>query len=115
MIVEGMKCDQGYISLYFINTAKGQKCKSQDAHVLLSKKKMSSVPSIVPVLKTPNKPLVIIAKCVDGKALSSFVLNKLKVGLQFVAVRAQGLGDDRKNQLMVMAIATVVQCWEKKV
>lgn len=78
---------------------------------------MSSVPSIVPVLETPNthhKPLVIIAKCTDGKALSSLVLNKLKVGLQFVAVRAQGLGDDRKNQLTVMVIATVVQCWEKK-
>uniref|UniRef100_A0A2K6Q2G6 60 kDa heat shock protein, mitochondrial n=1 Tax=Rhinopithecus roxellana TaxID=61622 RepID=A0A2K6Q2G6_RHIRO len=98
-IIEGMKFDRGYISPYFINTSKGQKCEFQDAYVLLSEKKISSVQSIVP-------PLVIIAEDVDGEALSTLILNRLKVGLQVVAVKAPGFGDNRKNQLKDMAIAT---------
>ncbi|XP_060785480.1 60 kDa heat shock protein, mitochondrial [Neoarius graeffei] len=108
-IIEGMKFDRGYISPYFINTAKGQKCEFQDAYVLLSEKKISSVQSIVPALEIANqhrKPLVIIAEDVDGEALSTLVLNRLKVGLQVVAVKAPGFGDNRKNQLQDMAIAT---------
>nr|KAF6336676.1 heat shock protein family D (Hsp60) member 1 [Myotis myotis] len=108
-IIEGMKFDRGYISPYFINTAKGQKCEFQDAYVLLSEKKISSVQSIVPALEIANahrKPLVIIAEDVDGEALSTLVLNRLKVGLQVVAVKAPGFGDNRKNQLKDMAIAT---------
>ncbi|MBZ3890251.1 60 kDa heat shock protein, mitochondrial [Sciurus carolinensis] len=84
-IIEGMKFDRGYISPYFINTSKGQKCEFQDAYVLLSEKKISSVQSIVPALEIANahqKPLVIIAEDVDGEALSTLVLNRLKVGLQ---------------------------------
>ncbi|CAD7673184.1 unnamed protein product [Nyctereutes procyonoides] len=95
-IIEGMKFDRGYISLYFINTSKGQKCEFQDAYVLLSEKKISSVQSIVPALEIANahrKPLVIIAE--DAKSRSSVV-----------AVKAPGLGDNRKNQLKDMAIAT---------
>uniref|UniRef100_A0A2K5J021 60 kDa heat shock protein, mitochondrial n=1 Tax=Colobus angolensis palliatus TaxID=336983 RepID=A0A2K5J021_COLAP len=98
-IIEGMKFDRGYISPYFINTSKGQKCEFQDAYVLLSEKKISSVQSIVP-------PLVIIAEDVDGEALSTLILNRLKVGLQIVAVKAPGFGDNRKNQLKDMAVAT---------
>uniref|UniRef100_A0A8C9I885 60 kDa heat shock protein, mitochondrial n=1 Tax=Piliocolobus tephrosceles TaxID=591936 RepID=A0A8C9I885_9PRIM len=98
-IIEGMKFDRGYISPYFINTSKGQKCEFQDDYVLLSEKKISSVQSIVPLL-------VIIAEDVDGEALSTLVLNRLKVGLQVVAVKAPGFGDNRKNQLKDMAIAT---------
>uniref|UniRef100_A0A2K6KYM9 60 kDa heat shock protein, mitochondrial n=1 Tax=Rhinopithecus bieti TaxID=61621 RepID=A0A2K6KYM9_RHIBE len=98
-IIEGMKFDRGYISPYFINISKGQKCEFQDAYVLLSEKKISSVQSIVP-------PLVIIAEDVDGEALSTLILNRLKVGLQVVAVKAPGFGDNRKNQLKDMAIAT---------
>ncbi|KAH0508574.1 60 kDa heat shock protein, mitochondrial [Microtus ochrogaster] len=108
-IIEGMKFDKGYISPYFINTSKGQKCEFQDAYVLLSEKKISSVQSIVPALEIANahqKPLVIIAEDVDGEALSTLVLNRLKVGLQVVAVKAPGFGDNRKNQLKDMAIAT---------
>nr|XP_048726286.1 60 kDa heat shock protein, mitochondrial isoform X2 [Caretta caretta] len=108
-IIEGMKFDRGYISPYFINTAKGQKCEFQDAYVLISEKKISSVQSIVPALEIANahrKPLVIIAEDVDGEALSTLVLNRLKVGLQVVAVKAPGFGDNRKNQLKDMAIAT---------
>ncbi|KAK2532092.1 Hspd1 [Columba livia] len=108
-IIEGMKFDRGYISPYFINTTKGQKCEFQDAYVLISEKKISSVQSIVPALEIANshrKPLVIIAEDVDGEALSTLVLNRLKVGLQVVAVKAPGFGDNRKNQLKDMAIAT---------
>ncbi|KAG8124781.1 hypothetical protein E2320_020093 [Naja naja] len=108
-IIEGMKFDRGYISPYFINTAKGQKCEFQDAYLLISEKKISSVQSIVPALEIANnhrKPLVIIAEDVDGEALSTLVLNRLKVGLQVVAVKAPGFGDNRKNQLKDMAIAT---------
>uniref|UniRef100_A0A8C8TAT8 60 kDa heat shock protein, mitochondrial n=1 Tax=Peromyscus maniculatus bairdii TaxID=230844 RepID=A0A8C8TAT8_PERMB len=108
-IIEGMKFDRGYISPYFINTSKGQKCEFQDAHVLLSEKKISSVQSIGPALEIANahrKPLVIIAEDVDGEALSTLFLNRLKVGLQVVSVKAPGFGDNRKNQLKDMAIAT---------
>ncbi|KAK9410842.1 60 kDa heat shock protein mitochondrial [Crotalus adamanteus] len=108
-IIEGMKFDRGYISPYFINTAKGQKCEFQDAYLLISEKKISSVQSIVPALEIANnhrKPLIIIAEDVDGEALSTLVLNRLKVGLQVVAVKAPGFGDNRKNQLKDMAIAT---------
>ncbi|KAM7132177.1 LOW QUALITY PROTEIN: 60 kDa heat shock protein, mitochondrial-like [Molossus nigricans] len=106
-VIEGMKFD-GYISPYFVNKAKGQKCEFQDAYVLLSKKKISSVQSIEPALEIANahrKPLVIIAEDVDGEALSTLVLNRLKVGLQVAAVKAPGFGDNRKNQLKDMAIA----------
>uniref|UniRef100_H0WG28 60 kDa heat shock protein, mitochondrial n=1 Tax=Otolemur garnettii TaxID=30611 RepID=H0WG28_OTOGA len=89
--------------LYFIKSG------LQDAYVLLSEKKISSVQSIVPALEIANahrKPLVIVAEDVDGEALSTLVLNRLKVGLQVVAVKAPGFGDNRKNQLKDMAIAT---------
>uniref|UniRef100_A0A2K5XD43 60 kDa heat shock protein, mitochondrial n=1 Tax=Mandrillus leucophaeus TaxID=9568 RepID=A0A2K5XD43_MANLE len=108
-IIEGMKFDRGYLSPYFINISKGQKCEFQDAYVLLSEKKISSVQSIVPALEIATfhrKPLVIIAEDIDGKALSILVLNKLKVGLQVVAIKTPGFGDNRKNQLKGMAIAT---------
>uniref|UniRef100_A0AAZ1XRM7 60 kDa heat shock protein, mitochondrial n=1 Tax=Oreochromis aureus TaxID=47969 RepID=A0AAZ1XRM7_OREAU len=81
-IIEGMKFDRGYISPYFINTAKGQKCEFQDAYLLLSEKKISSVQSIVPALEIANqhrKPLVIVAEDVDGEALSTLVLNRYVV------------------------------------
>ncbi|CAN2391364.1 isotype switching to IgG isotypes [Pristimantis euphronides] len=108
-IIEGMKFDRGYISPYFINTSKGQKCEFQDAYLLLCEKKISSVQSIVPALEIANahrKPLVIIAEDVDGEALSTLVLNRLKVGLQVVAVKAPGFGDNRKNQLKDIAVAS---------
>ncbi|ELW68928.1 60 kDa heat shock protein, mitochondrial [Tupaia chinensis] len=108
-IIEGMKFYRGYISPYFINTSKGQKCEFQDVHVLLSAKKISSVQSIVPaheIASAHHKPLVIIAEAVDGEALSTLVLNRLKVGLQVIAVKAPGFGDNRKNQLKDRAIAT---------
>uniref|UniRef100_A0A2K6CEJ6 60 kDa heat shock protein, mitochondrial n=1 Tax=Macaca nemestrina TaxID=9545 RepID=A0A2K6CEJ6_MACNE len=105
-----LEITEGYISPYFIiNISKGQKCEFQDAYVLLSEKKISSVQSIVPALEIAEdhrKPLVIIAEDADTEALSTLVLNRLKVGLQVVAVKAPGFGDYRKNQLKDMATAT---------
>ena len=108
-IIEGMKFDRGYISPYFINSPKGAKVEFQDALILLSEKKISSVQSIIPALELANaqrKPLVIIAEDVDGEALSTLVVNRLKIGLQVVAVKAPGFGDNRKSTLTDMAIAS---------
>ncbi|RCN44165.1 putative chaperonin GroEL [Ancylostoma caninum] len=108
-LIEGMKFDRGYISPYFINTTKGAKVEYEKALVLLSEKKISNVQDIVPALELANKvrkPLVVIAEDVDGEALTTLVLNRLKVGLQVVAVKAPGFGDNRKNTLRDMAIAT---------
>ena len=78
-IIEGMKFDRGYISPYFINTTKGAKCEYQDAFVLLSEKKISSVQELIPALELANsqrKPLLIIAEDIDGEALTTLVLNR---------------------------------------
>lgn len=108
-IIEGMKFDRGYISPYFINSSKGAKVEFQDALLLLSEKKISSVQSIIPTLELANsqrKPLVIIAEDIDGEALSTLVVNRLKIGLQVAAVKAPGFGDNRKSTLTDMAIAS---------
>merc|ERR1712002_828504 len=108
-IIEGMKFDRGYISPYFINTTKGAKVEYNDCLVLFSEKKISSIQSIIPALELANqvkKPLIIVCEDVDGEALSTLVINRLKIGLQVVAVKAPGFGDNRKNTLHDMAIAT---------
>lgn len=108
-IIEGMKFDRGYISPYFINSSKGAKCEFQDALVLISEKKISTIQSIIPALELANaqrKPLVIIAEDVDSEALSTLVVNRLKIGLQVVAVKAPGFGDNRKSTLSDIAIST---------
>ena len=108
-IIEGMKFDRGYISPYFINSSKGAKVEFQDAFLLLSEKKISTVQSIIPALELANqhrKPLIIIAEDLDGEALSTLVVNRLKIGLQVAAVKAPGFGDNRKSTLADMAIAT---------
>ncbi|XP_019861851.1 PREDICTED: 60 kDa heat shock protein, mitochondrial-like, partial [Amphimedon queenslandica] len=108
-VIEGMKFDRGYISPYFINSSKGQKVEFENALLLLSEKKISSAQMLIPALELANaqrRPLVIIAEDVDGEALTTLVLNRLKVGLQVAAVKAPGFGDNRKNQLTDLAIAT---------
>lgn len=78
-VIEGMKFDRGYISPYFINSPKGAKVEFQDALVLLSEKKISTIQSIIPALELANqhrKPLVIVAEDVDGEALSTLVVNR---------------------------------------
>src|SRR5262249_30149364 len=94
-LIEGMKFDRGYISPYFINTAKGAKVEFEKCFLLFSEKKISQIQDIVPALELANKhrrPLVIIAEDVDGEALTTLVLNRLKVGLQVAAVKAPGFG-----------------------
>uniref|UniRef100_A0AC35U351 Heat shock protein 60 n=1 Tax=Rhabditophanes sp. KR3021 TaxID=114890 RepID=A0AC35U351_9BILA len=108
-LIEGMKFDRGYISPYFMNTPKGGKCVFEKCLLLLSEKKISQVQDIVPALELANKyrqPLLILAEDVDGEALTTLVLNRLKVGLQVCAVKAPGFGDNRKNTLKDIAIAT---------
>merc|ERR1712117_426312 len=97
------------ISPYFINSTKGAKVEYNDALVLFSEKKISSIQAIIPALELSNqhkRPLLIIAEDIDGEALSTLVINRLKIGLQVVAVKAPGFGDNRKNTLQDMAIAT---------
>lgn len=108
-VIEGLKFDRGYISPYFINSSKGAKVEYTDALLLFSEKKISSIQSIIPVLELANaqrKPLVIIAEDVDSEALSTLVVNRLKIGLQVAAVKAPGFGDNRKSTLHDMAIST---------
>jgi len=108
-VIEGMKFDHGFTSPYIINTTKGAKVEYQDAFVLFSEKKISSVQSIIPALELANqhkRPLIIIAEDIDGEALTTLVVNRLKIGLQVAAVKAPGFGDNRKNTLQDMAIAT---------
>merc|ERR1719385_148019 len=108
-VIEGMKFDRGFISPYFINTAKGAKVEYQDAFVLFCEKKISNIQSIIPAIEMSHqtkKPLIIVCEDVDGEALSTLVINRLKIGLQVVAVKAPGFGDNRKNTLQDMAVAT---------
>lgn len=108
-VIEGMKFDRGYISPYFINTPKGAKVEYQDALLLLTEKKISSAQSIIPALELANqqrRALIIIAEDVDGEALTTLVLNRLKIGLQVCAVKAPGFGDNRKATLQDIAIAS---------
>lgn len=108
-VIEGMKFDRGYISPYFVTTAKGMKVEYQDAFVLFSEKKISTMQQIVPALEIAHqarKPLVVVAEDVDGEALATMVLNRLKGALQVVAVKAPGFGDNRKNTLKDMAVST---------
>jgi len=108
-VIEGMKFDRGYISPYFINTTKGQKVEYQNALVLLAQSKISAITDIIPALELANqhkKPLLIIAEDIDGEALTALVLNRLKIGLQVVAVKAPGFGDNRKNTLKDIAVST---------
>ena len=103
-----MKFDLGYISPYFINQTKGVQVEYYDALVLFSEKKVSSIQSIIPTLELANqhkRPLLITAEDIDGEALSTLVINRLKIGLQVVAVKAPGFGDNRKNTMQDMAVA----------
>lgn len=107
--IEGTKFDRGFISPYFINTNKGSRVEFEDALLLFCEKKISSIQQILPALELANaqrKPLLIIAEDIDGEALTTLVINRLKVGLQVCAVKAPGFGDNRRNQLHDMAIAT---------
>jgi chaperonin GroEL len=108
-VVEGMQFDRGYISPYFITNTDKMVADLEDAVILLYEKKLSSLQPMVPLLETviqSNKPLLIIAEDVDGEALATLVVNKLRGGLKVAAVKAPGFGDRRKAMLQDIAILT---------
>lgn len=107
--VEGLKWDRGYISPYFVTDAKTSKVEFQNAGVLLVDKKISSVQQILPFLEAcmqQQKPLLLVAEDVESEALATLVVNKLRGGLKVAAVKSPGFGDNRRNTMQDIAIAT---------
>src|SRR6266508_2278552 len=108
-VVEGMQFDRGYLSPYFITNAEKMIAELEDAHVLLHEKKLSGLQAMLPVLEQvvkSGRPLVIVAEDVEGEALATLVVNKLRGGLKVAAVKAPGFGDRRKAMLEDIAILT---------
>jgi len=108
-VVEGMQFDRGYLSPYFVTNPDKMTTELEDALVLLHEKKLSSLQPMVPLLETviqSGKPLVIIAEDVEGEALATLVVNKLRGGLKIAAVKAPGFGDRRKAMLQDIAVLT---------
>jgi chaperonin GroEL len=108
-IVEGMQFDRGYISPYFITNAEKMVAELEDAFVLLHEKKLSGLQAMLPLLEAivqAGKPLLIVAEDVEGEALATLVVNKLRGGLKVAAVKAPGFGDRRKAMLEDIAVLT---------
>src|SRR4051795_7714142 len=108
-VVEGMQFDRGYISPYFVTNAERMVAEFEDAYILLHENKLSSLQALLPVLEAvvqTGKPLLIIAEDVEGEALATLVVNKLRGGLKVAAVKAPGFGDRRKAMLEDIAILT---------
>ena len=108
-VVEGMQFDRGYLSPYFVTNPDKMTTELEDCMILLHEKKLSSLQSMVPLLESviqSQKPLLIIAEDVEGEALATLVVNKLRGGLKIAAVKAPGFGDRRKAMLQDLAILT---------
>ncbi len=108
-VVEGMQFDRGYLSPYFVTDAEKMKVTLDDPYILIHEKKLSNLQSMLPVLEAvvqSGKPLLIIAEDVEGEALATLVVNKLRGGLKVAAVKAPGFGDRRKAMLEDIAILT---------
>ena len=108
-VVEGMQFDRGYLSPYFVTNTEKMTTELEDAIILLHEKKLSSLQPMVPLLESviqSGKPLLIIAEDVEGEALATLVVNKLRGGLKIAAVKAPGFGDRRKAMLQDIAILT---------
>jgi len=108
-VVEGMQFDRGYLSAYFVTDSERMQCVMNDAYILIHEKKISNMKELLPVLEQVaklGKPLVIIAEDVDGEALATLVVNKLRGTLQVAAVKAPGFGDRRKAMLQDIAALT---------
>jgi chaperonin GroEL len=108
-VVEGMQFDRGYLSPYFITNAEKMIAELEDPYILIHEKKLSSLQSLLPVLEAvvqTGKPLLIIAEEVEGEALATLVVNKLRGGLKIAAVKAPGFGDRRKAMLEDLAVLT---------
>ncbi len=108
-IVEGMKFDRGYLSSYFVTNLEKMTAELEDAYILLHEKKLSGLQAMLPVLEAvvqTGKPLLIIAEDIEGEALATLVVNRLRGGLKAAAVKAPGFGDRRKAMLEDIAILT---------
>jgi chaperonin GroEL len=108
-VVEGMQFDRGYISPYFITDADKMRVELEDPYILINEKKLSNMQSLLPVLEAivqTGKPILIIAEDVEGEALATLVVNKLRGGLKVAAVKAPGFGDRRKAMLQDIAVLT---------
>jgi chaperonin GroEL len=108
-VVEGMQFDRGYLSPYFITNAEKMVAELEDPHILIHEKKLSSLQPMLPILEAvvqAGKPLLIIAEDIDGEALATLVVNKLRGGLKVAAVKAPGFGDRRKAMLEDIAVLT---------
>jgi chaperonin GroEL len=108
-VVEGMQFDRGYISPYFVTNADKMRVEMEDPYLLICEKKLSGLQELLPLLEAvvqSGKPLVIIAEDVEGEALATLVVNKLRGGLKVAAVKAPGFGDRRKAMLEDIAILT---------
>ncbi|TNC10795.1 chaperonin GroEL [Methylobacterium terricola] len=108
-VVEGMQFDRGYLSPYFITNAEKMIAELEDPYILIHEKKLSSLQAMLPVLEAvvqTGKPLVIVAEDIEGEALATLVVNKLRGGLKVAAVKAPGFGDRRKAMLEDIAILT---------
>src|SRR5215813_1252776 len=108
-VVEGMQFDRGYLSPYFVTDPERMEAKLDDAYILIHEKKISSMKDLLPILETiakAGKPFIIIAEDIEGEALATLVVNKIRGTLQCVAVKAPGFGDRRKAMLEDIAILT---------
>ena len=108
-VVEGMQFDRGYLSPYFVTNPEKMTCELENAYILLHEKKLSNLQAMLPVLEAvvqSSRPLVIIAEDIEGEALATLVVNKLRGGLKVAAVKAPGFGDRRKAMLEDIAILT---------
>ena len=108
-VVEGMQFDRGYISPYFITNADKMRTEMDDAYILIYEKKLSGLQELLPLLESvvqTGKPLLIVAEDVEGEALATLVVNKLRGGLKVAAVKAPGFGDRRKAMLQDIAVLT---------
>jgi chaperonin GroEL len=108
-VVEGMQFDRGYLSPYFVTNAEKMVAELEDPYILIHEKKLSSLQAMLPILEAvvqTGKPLLIVAEDIDGEALATLVVNKLRGGLKVAAVKAPGFGDRRKAMLEDIAILT---------
>ncbi len=108
-VVEGMQFDRGYISPYFVTNADKMRVEFEDPYILINEKKLSGLQELLPLLEAvvqTGKPLLIIAEDVEGEALATLVVNKLRGGLKVAAVKAPGFGDRRKAMLQDIAVLT---------
>ena len=108
-VVEGMQFDRGYLSPYFVTDQEKMRVEFEDPYVLIHEKKLSNLQALLPVLESvvqSGKPLLVIAEDVEGEALATLVVNKLRGGLKIAAVKASGFGDRRKAMLEDIAILT---------